>query len=118
MAASSHQDWKPLILGKSKPTAVTLTSKSQSQSTIAAANPRRLDEDEDYRIPQVDMEMGRKIVSGRLQMKLSQEQLAKKCSIPLAIIKDYEQGKGLYNRAYLDPICRLLNIVVSKRNSK
>ena len=127
---ASHQDWKPLVLGKAKPTQDGKSRNAndnaahnhpQSKSiTVAAANLRRLDEDvnDDYRIPQVNMEMGRKIVSGRLQLKLSQEQLAKKCSIPLAIIKDYEQGKGIYNRAYLDPICRLLNIVVSKQNSK
>ena len=121
----AHQDWKPLVLGKpkTKPTQNETEKQASSQTqhkslSIAAANPRRLEEDDNYRIPQVDFEMGRKITCGRVQMKLSQEQLAKKCSIPLAIVKEYEQGKGLYNRAYLDPICRVLNIVVSKHHPK
>ena len=66
---SSHQDWKPLILGKSKSNqnrTEKQVSPSQHKSlSVAAANPRRLEEDDDYRIPKVDFEMGRKITAAR-----------------------------------------------------
>ena len=121
--AMSHQDWKPCVLSK-KPRDSKQTHQSNqpivksTQPNVSSANLRRLDSDENYIIPHVNLEMGRKIVQGRTQLKLSQDQLAKRCSIPLAVLKDYEQGKGVYNRAYLDQVCRVLGIVLSKPRQK
>ena len=116
---TTHQDWKPVVLTKKKS-----NTQESSQKPLQSKQPniarRRLEDndDESYVIPHVTLQMARKIIEGRTHLKMTQEQLAKRCFIPLAVLKEYEQGKGVYNRAYLDPICRVLNIVVSKPKQK
>jgi ribosome-binding protein aMBF1 (putative translation factor) len=114
---TTHQDWKPVVLTKKKSNAQESNQKPL-QSKQPNIERRRLDNDESYVIPRVTLQMARKIIEGRTHLKMTQEQLAKRCFIPLAVLKEYEQGKGVYNRAYLDPICRVLNIVVSKPKQK
>ncbi len=46
----------------------------------------------------------------RNNKKITQSQLAKAISIPLSVINDYEQGKGVRNGYYISLIKKYLNI--------
>lgn len=100
-----HQDWRPLVLAKTPP-----KSSGVPQHTTPASNLSKLETDETYHPPMMTRELGLKISQGRAKLKLTQPQLAQKCSIPVGVVKQYEQGIGLYNRAYLDKLCAILDI--------
>ncbi len=110
-----EQDWKPLVLRKN-----TTVQKTNPTSSVSAtsANVRHLENDEEYKPPTITREIGLQISQARTRLHLTQDQLAKRCAIPVAIIKQYEQGQGLYSRANLEPICKILNIVISKPKTK
>ena len=113
-----HQDLKPVILKSLKNINKTNIKTKSHQPNFAAVNFSRLEKDENYNIPIVTPHMGHQIVKSRHLMKLTQEELAKKCNIPLAILKQYEQGHGNYNRAHLDPISKILGITLSRPKHK
>lgn len=119
--SANYQDWTPLVLRKNtptvkekKPVANVNPTHQQNKQVGNSVNVRKLEEDEDYKIPSITREMGVQIQQARVAKKMTQAQLAQKCNIPEAIVKEYEQGKGVYNRTYLDPICRILGVKINK----
>lgn len=119
---STFQDWKPVVLRKDppKPSSRPLgpPQSGNKQTSNASVNMKRLDEDDSYAPPMMTRALGQQIINGRSRLKLTQEQLAQKCSIPLSVVRDYERGQGVYNRTYLDPLCKLLDITLSRPKSK
>lgn len=108
---AAPQDWKPLVLRKD----VGGGGPSQQIRESTGVNMKLLEtDDESYTPPTITRDMGLQISQARNKLKLSQEQLANKCHIPVSVVREYEQGKGLYNRKYLDPICKLLSIKINK----
>jgi putative transcription factor len=109
----NHQDWKPVVLRK----APEHKSKGPSRPRYVEStgvNKKKLDEDEDYRPPTVTSAMGRQIQQARMAKKLTQKQLAQQCNLQAALIQQYEQGKGVYNRPNLNKIGRVLGIHIKK----
>jgi len=118
--SANYQDWTPVVLRKNTPVikekipVANVNPVNANKQVQNSVNVRKLEEDEDYKIPSVTREMGIQIQQARMSKKLTQVQLAQKCNIPDAIIKEYERGQGIYNRTYLDPICRILGIKINK----
>lgn len=112
----AHQDWTPMVLKKPQPKSkgTPQVAPPKLKHSNVSVNMKRLDEDDAYVPPKMTRELGQKILQGRSKLKLSQEQLAMKCSIPLSILRDYERGIGVYNRIYLNPLCRFLDIALPK----
>ena len=121
---STFQDWKPVVLRKAPPkpsphpSGPVPSQTGNKQAPNASVNMKRLDEDETYSPPMMTRALGQQIANGRSRLRLTQEQLAQKCSIPLSVIRDYERGQGVYNRSYLDPLCKLLDITLSRPKPK
>ena len=120
----ADQNWKPVVLRKNPPkpsgsggsggatTGAFATTKKYDGTGV---NVRKLEQDDpNYKIPTITREMAQQIIQGRAKLKLTQEQLAQKCNLPAAVIKEYERGGAVYNRKILDPICRVLDIKISK----
>ena len=119
-----HQDWKPVVLRKTpapephRPIGVESVRVENRQSGTSV-NLLKLDKgDEDYVVPTITREIGLQISQARTKLGLSQDQLAKRCQIPVAYVKEYEQGCGIYNRVFLDPICKVLKIKISNPKTK
>lgn len=106
----AHQDWNPVVWRKDppKPKGPPTLAPPKPKHANASVNMKRLDEDDTYTPPKMTRELGQQILQGRSRLNLTQEQLAQKCSIPLSVIREYEKGIGLYNRIYLNPLCKLL----------
>lgn len=104
----AHQDWQPIVWQKKQPTAKA----PQPSSTVVRF--AKLENDATYVVPKMTKALGDRIMKARQQRSWTQEQLAQRCHLPLAVLKEYEQGRGTYNRAFLDPLCRVLQITLSK----
>lgn len=124
---SISQDWKPLVLRKSSATTTTNTSrdyqvtttKTSSKSSISPSAIKGQNADsEDYKPLSITKEMASQIQKARVKKGWNQEQLARVCCIPKTVVSEYEQGKGVYNREYLNPICKHLNINLKKPTSQ
>lgn len=112
-----HQQWQPVVLRKNVPKHPFQTphpTKVANHAVSTTVDMKKLDEDESYTVPTMTRELGQKISQARTIKKWSQDDLAKKCSIPLAVVKEYEMGKGIYDRKYLDPLAKILNITLSR----
>ena len=58
----------------------------------------------------IDKLFSKQIIENRRVKNLTQADLAKQLSIPVAIIKDYENGKGIQNGTYVSKLKKFLNI--------
>lgn len=121
---STFQDWKPVVLRKAPPkpspgpSGPVFSQTGNKQSSNSSVNMKRLDEDDSYSPPMMTRALGQQISNGRSRLRLTQEQLAQKCSIPLSVVRDYERGQGVYNRSYLNPLCKLLDITLARPKPK
>lgn len=114
------QDWTPMVLRKNTqpPAKVVSVTSIPSNRVTSSVNMRKLDSDENYTIPKMTRELGQQISQGRVKIKLTQDQLAHKCAIPVAVLREYEKGQGVYNRRYLDPLCKELGITLARPHPK
>ena len=108
-----HQDWKPVILRKDDSKKNQRTPQPRRPDSTGV-NKRKLEEDPNYKLPTITSEMGKQIVEARVAKKLNQQQLAQKCNLDVGIIKEYEQGRGIYNRPNLNKIGKALGIHISR----
>ena len=111
----NHQDWKPVVL--KKPSLQSRGPQGPRRPPGTGVSKKKLDaggDDTGYRPPTVTAVMGRQIRDARTSKKLNQKQLAQKCNLQVALIQQYEQGKGVYNRPNLDKIGRALGIHIKK----
>ena len=113
-----HQDWKPVVLRKSvRPTPETVqvsTTATQKRNSSGTSVSRKLETDDDYKPPTVTQSIAKQIRESRVLLKMTQEKLAQVCNIPLSVVRDYERETGLYERKYIDPLCKTLKIVINR----
>lgn len=119
----NNQDTKPVVLRKSvndyskkeqtKKFGETVLRQTPTNSNKVVNNtPSYKMDDENYKPKVVTSEMAKKIVAGRAQKKLTQEQLAQKCNLSVSFIKNYEKPTSttVYNSQHLQKIARVLDI--------
>lgn len=119
----SYQDWKPVILNKSRPPAIIeqqklankkkLNSGKNSQS-MQDINRRKLENDDSYKFSTVTHDLKTQIQQARQNKKMTQAELAQKCNLSLRIIQDYEKGIGVVNSAHLSKIGKILDVQLKK----
>ena len=114
-----HQDWNTVVFNKKKPMQKETThKKSVHHSTVSSiANKpawkieQQIDNCEGKPIQYVTREDARKIIDGRVAMKLSQKDLANRLNMSVKEIQEIEACKSVENKAKLSKIKRILNIM-------
>ena len=113
------QDWKVVTLDKrTKETELKkkIDGGKNKQSHLINANKLEMDinnpdKEVDFKLTKISKGDALKIQQGRLKMKLTQENLAKKLNINKSIIKSYEDGTAILdNQILLARIRQVLNI--------
>ncbi len=119
-AQYSHQDWTPKVIRSSgyyKKEKVVEKRKEKSNAQTTAVNARKIEQNADdgnFELKKVTHDLKMQIQKARSQQNMTQEDLAKKCNLPVKVIKDYESGKGTPNSDYLSVIGKGLNTVLKK----
>jgi ribosome-binding protein aMBF1 (putative translation factor) len=96
-----HQDWTPVVIRSG---AVAKAAKQQKQNAPGTKEFHKLDADDIPKLDKITPELQNKLRAARNAKGLSQTDLAKTMNIPVAIIKDYENGtvakfnKAMFNR--------------------
>ena len=129
MDGFNHQDWKPIVLTKTK----TAAEKKKSQgTTVVKASPnnqnngtekdvlRKLEEDEEFRPKVVTREIAQQIIQARLSKTWNQEQLAHASQIPITTIKAYENPTSTttLNQQFINKISKATGVVIKTSNKK
>jgi len=103
--ANLEQDWKPLVLKKSQP-------KTQVQHCAGNKEFHKLDSEEAEAPKILGLDAAKLIQTSRCALNLTQVQLAQKINEKANLVKDYETGKVVPNRAVLNKINRVLGIKI------
>lgn len=98
------RDFDPVVL-QNRPKTVT---KPKNISQSSAKNILSKMDNEEIKLPTVPMEMSKEIQNARINKKMSQIDLAKRCNLSKEIIRDYENGTIVPNRFHLSTINHVL----------
>jgi ribosome-binding protein aMBF1 (putative translation factor) len=115
------QDWKNVtwtkkIDPKLLPKTLELSTKKKNLNTINNTVTKitnyddNLTEYDNIKPVMVSKEFGQLMQTHRTLLKMTREDLAKKISLPIAIIRSYETGTGVRNGTYISKIKKVLNI--------
>jgi ribosome-binding protein aMBF1 (putative translation factor) len=134
-----HQDWKPVSWDKrgvkqnnetntafmkrmqntgNKTTVIKQAPVNHSTSKNLVTSAKKLEEENEYfKHKSVSLSIAKNIAKKRLEMKLSQKDLAFKLALPENIIKSYEKGDGktVYNPSILN---KIENVIGRVRDNK
>ncbi len=92
-----HQEWEPVIIRKPKP----VIEKSAPPKQVGL---------EEKRIKMYSKELADAIINGRLTLRLSQAELAKRCHVVPGVIQEIEARKGVYDAELINKVLRILKI--------
>ena len=95
----SHQDWEPVVWKKE-----AIVSKPVKEKVSA---PREL-----------TGELCSAIQKARMNVKLSQQELAQKLQVKPEVIKEYENGKAIPNNGFIARIEKILNTKLPRAKKK
>jgi ribosome-binding protein aMBF1 (putative translation factor) len=122
---SEFADWTPVILsgrgkGKKKGTGpkVLVTKNIQSNkqtSTKNAASIERKFDDDSFKLEKVSHNLQMSIQTARTAKNWTQQQLATECSLPISVIKSYENGTAVPDSKHLEIMSKKLGTVLKKR---
>lgn len=104
-----HQDWKPIILGKTK---IKKDKEKTKITKIADPNVKMEKKIEEGKLEhkKITNELRAQIQKGRSTNGLTQKDLANRVNLPLSVINDIESGKAIYNHNHINKIKRVLKI--------
>lgn len=118
-------DWTPVILsgkgkGKKKGTGpktlVTKNIQSNKQSsTKNSASIERKFDDDSFKLEKVSHNLQLSIQTARNAKNWTQQQLATECSLPISVIKSYENGSAVPDSKHLEIMSKKLGTVLKKR---
>ena len=114
----SSQDWEKIVWTKKPdlkllPKTSILNNKQKNVNITKNTVEKIIDnsnEPDNIKPVIIDINFSKLIRDHRMVKKISQVELAKQLSIPVAIIKDYENGTGIQNGTYVSKIKKFLNI--------
>ena len=93
-----HQEWEPVVLRKPKPAV---------QQPSAPPKPVGLEE---KRLKIYSKELADAVIAGRLAVKMSQAELAKRCHVVPGVIQEIEARKGVYDAELINKVLKVLKI--------
>ena len=104
-----HQDWRPIILAKSK----ARVAKDTIKVTKVVDPNIKLDKQivgGKMEHTKITIEMRTMIQKGRASRGLTQKGLANMVNLPVSVINEIESGRAIYNHVHVNKIKRSLGI--------
>ena len=110
----THQDWNPVVFNNTKHTSSTKTPSGGtphiSANNTALKVEQIVESDAKLSIKTIHPDTVKVIIKHRCALKLSQKDLAAKCCITEAVIRNIEQGKEPHNPTVLTKIQKVLSV--------
>ena len=101
-----HQDWEPVVLRKKKEPERELRPRSSS-----APPPKKLDQNlEGFDHKKIPKTIADAIQRRRIEVGLTQTELAQKINEKPAIVNDVENCRGVYNHVHVNKILKALGL--------
>lgn len=125
-----HQDWKEISWDKTHEKPKDMTKKTfiatqikkgnvtqtlkpgslnQNKTTVISNIKKIENEEETFKLNTIGTKFGNRIAQARCEKKLTQKQLANALSLPESTIKNYENGKAIYNAVIVNKIEKILD---------
>ena len=107
------QDWTPVTFNKR--TAATVNKPVITSSSLENVGVYKAASDDDVKKTKyVSKATSDTIKVARCEKKLTQKELAQKCSMDAAIISEVERGGGVYNAAHINKIQNALGVKIPR----
>ncbi len=107
----SHQDWNIVILHNKSQTVSKeihrIPRLKHNNDTLVSVH-KLYDNLEDFKHKRVSKEIADKIKAKRIELKMTQSDLARKINVPLIAIQDIEAMKSVYDHKLLNKIKRVI----------
>lgn len=108
------QDWTPVTFNK-RATANANATVATSSSSLANVGVYKAASDDDVKKTKyVSKATSDAVKTARCEKKLTQKELAQKCSMDAAIINEVERGGGVYNAAHINKIQYALGVKIPR----
>jgi len=113
------QDWTPVTFNKrtttNANTNATVTNVKPVSSSLANVGVYKAASDDDVKKTKyVSKATSDAVKIARCEKKLTQKELAQKCSIDAAIVSEVERGGGVYNAAHINKIQNVLGVKIPR----
>jgi ribosome-binding protein aMBF1 (putative translation factor) len=109
------QDWTPVTFNKRTTATANATVAKPATSSSSLANVGVYKADDDVKKTKyVSKATSDAIKAARCEKKLTQKELAQKCSLDAAIINEAERGGGVYNAAHINKIQTVLGVKIPR----
>jgi putative transcription factor len=113
------QDWTPVTFNK------RATTNANANATVANAKPassslenvgvyKAASDDDVKKTKYVSKATSDAVKTARCEKKLTQKELAQKCSMDAAIVSEVERGGGVYNAAHINKIQTVLGVKIPR----
>lgn len=103
------QDWEPVILRKKKNVETEKVLRSTKPITTKKVEKNL----EDFRHKMVPKNISEAISKKRLELHMTQSQLAQKINERPSVVNDIEKGTVVYNHVHVNKILRALGLTLS-----
>lgn len=112
----SHQDWTPVVFNKkSDNKKENATSSSSSSSSLSNVGVYKAASDDDVKKTKyVSKTTSQAIMSARTEKKMTQKELAQKCSMDVSIVNEIERGTCVYNATHVNKIQSVLGVKIPR----
>jgi ribosome-binding protein aMBF1 (putative translation factor) len=110
------QDWTPVTFNKRTANAtVVAASKPVASSSLENVGVYKAASDDDVKKTKyVSKATSDAVKTARCEKKLTQKELAHKCSMDAAIVSEVERGGGVYNAAHINKIQTVLGVKIPR----
>jgi putative transcription factor len=108
MQGENFQDWTPVVLNKTNKVTTTSNKSGPKKQLSQEESKNRKLENEEYVPKFVGPTLAKSFVAKRVQMKLTQKQLAQQVNIDVKIISEIETGKRVFNNSEISKCERVL----------
>ena len=109
------QDWTPVTFNKRTTNANTNATVATSSSSLANVGIYKAASDDDVKKTKyVSKATSDAVKTARCEKKLTQKELAQKCSMDAAIINEVERGGGVYKAAHINKIQYALGVKIPR----
>ena len=110
------QDWTPVTFNKRATTNANANATvATSSSSLANVGVYKAASDDDVKKTKyVSKATSDAVKTARCEKKLTQKELAQKCSMDAAIINEVERGGGVYNAAHINKIQTVLGVKIPR----
>ena len=117
---SHHQDWTTVVFnkksdGNKKGGDREKSSSSSSSSSLSNVGVYKAASDDDVKKTKyVSKNTSQAIMSARSEKKMTQKELAQKCSMDVSIINEIERGTCVYNATHVNKIQSVLGVKIPR----